>query len=134
MMMLTKPDIPFPVLVYDGECAFCSQTVKMILKADQKKTIRFAAGHSEFAKELLSGGAPESVVLFYKGRVYRKSAAIFETAKLVGGFFYPIAFLRIFPAKWSDAVYDFIARNRYRWFGKSTSCVLPDAYPGRFIA
>ena len=54
MMMLTKPDILFPVLVYDGECAFCSQTVKMILKADQKKTIRFAAGHSEFAKELLS--------------------------------------------------------------------------------
>jgi predicted DCC family thiol-disulfide oxidoreductase YuxK len=119
-----------PVVVFDGECAFCSRWVDFLLRFDQTDTFRFAARQSEsgaaFSRE---AGLPEAGVgsiILVEGKTIRlRSEAVLQMLKLLGLPFSLTGTFRVIPVSIRDAVYDTIARNRTRWFGKLPTCRTP---------
>ncbi len=119
-----------PFVLFDGVCNLCNGTVKTIVRFDRKGQFHFASLQSEYAQALIERHElqdfPESVILFYGGKCYYKSDAVMKMATLLG---FPYSLLvvgKVLPRAWRDAIYDLVARNRYRWFGKRESCMLPD--------
>lgn len=118
-----------PLVLYDGVCGLCNRSVQWILKHDRKEQFRFATLQGYLAKQWLDqvpSGAPESVVLVYRDQIYTTSAAAFKIARLLGGWPKGLAVFSVLPEKLTDAVYNWIARNRYKWFGKHDTCPMPD--------
>jgi predicted DCC family thiol-disulfide oxidoreductase YuxK len=119
------------ILLFDGYCNFCSSTVQFILKHEKNKDLFFASLQSETGIELLNRyqidpAKTDSLVLIEDEKAYIKSSAALRVSKRLKGL-YPALFLfMIVPAFLRNWVYDLIARNRYKWFGKSDSCMLPD--------
>ena len=119
-----------PIVFYDGLCALCNSTIKFILRSDKQAVFRFASLQSEAARIYLEPHSIDpsllpSIILLHEGKVYRHSAAILRILRLLG---FPLKILcaaEIFPAVALDALYNFIARNRYRVFGKYQTCPLP---------
>jgi len=125
-----------PVLLYDGVCKFCNSSVKFILKHDKKGVFRYATLDSQFAIDALKNDKPtDSGILLYKGKIYRESDVLPHVLLILGGFWKPLAwFILLFPRFIRDRVYRFIARNRYKWFGKYESCPIPKPeWKARFI-
>ncbi|XEC93350.1 thiol-disulfide oxidoreductase DCC family protein [Paenibacillus tarimensis] len=116
------------VVLFDGVCNFCNSSVQFIIKRDSKRRFQFASLQSEAARRMLNDHhAPpsDSVVLIESGQVYVKSTAALRICRHLDGFWkYCSVFLAV-PWGLRDIVYNFIAKNRYRWFGKRDSCMLP---------
>ncbi|WP_262690652.1 thiol-disulfide oxidoreductase DCC family protein [Kordiimonas aestuarii] len=118
-----------PIMLYDGVCNLCNSSVRFVLKRDTKNIFCFAAIQSHVATELLSGfgvtAQLDTIYLVLDGKLYdRSSAALRIAAKLR----FPWRLLAIFlivPKPLRDAVYNWIGRNRYRWFGRTESCQIP---------
>jgi predicted DCC family thiol-disulfide oxidoreductase YuxK len=115
-----------PVILFDGVCNLCNGTVDFLMKRDRKKQFRFASLQSETGDFLrLQYRIPadsDSVILIKSETVYFKSDAALEIADMLP---YPLkiaGLLRIIPQKFRDKLYDWIAKNRYRWFGKRETC------------
>lgn len=113
-----------PTVFFDTTCVLCNRTVQVLLSLDKKEKLRFASLRSTYASSVLSKKilSLDTVVLYYKQEVYVKSEAFFNIIRLLG---FPYSLLSVFslvPKDWSNALYDFIARNRYRWFGQTNSC------------
>lgn len=129
-----------PILLFDGVCNLCSGFVQWVLPRDKKGRYRFASLQSELGKTVKTeqGLDPDkinSIVLYQQGKVYTKSAAALRLAVGLGGWYQLAGVFFIIPPFIRDAVYDFIARNRYRWFGKSEACWLPrPEWKERFLA
>ena len=121
---------PHPIILFDGVCNLCNGAVQFVLKHDPEKQFMFASLQSEAGKQLLeskqlSSTELTSFILIENGELYSKSTAALKVAKRLNG---AIKFLGIFiviPAIIRDAVYNLIARNRYRWFGKKDACMMP---------
>lgn len=118
------------IIFFDGVCNLCNGFVQFVIRNDKKGNFLFASLQSEEAKPYLAAcgiNAEElgTVVLYENGRCYvRSTAALRILKKLAGG--WPLLFVAIIiPPFLRDAVYNFIAGNRYRWFGKQESCMLP---------
>ena len=121
--------------MFDGVCNLCNGTVDFMLKRDKRAKFRFASLQGESAARLVPDAMElDSVALWQDGRLYRKSTAGLRMYAGLGGIWrLALAFLLV-PRPIRDAVYDFIARNRYRWFGKREACRLPtEAERGRFL-
>ena len=136
---MVKQNTNDPVLFFDGVCNLCNGVVQWVLPRDAKGRIRFASLQSEAGRQLmLQHGLPEgdmsSFLLLSEGVLHRKSdAALHLMSELRGGWRLLAAF-RIVPRPWRDWVYDFVARNRYRWFGRRDSCMIPQGdLRGRFL-
>lgn len=119
-----------PILFFDGVCNLCNTSIQRVIKADKKGVFRFASLQSETAKELLadSGLNPtelKSVILLHQDRFYTRSNAVLESARLLGGAWSLLYIFIIVPPFIRNAIYDWIARNRYRWFGKKDACMIP---------
>jgi predicted DCC family thiol-disulfide oxidoreductase YuxK len=119
-----------PIILFDGVCNLCNHAVQWILGKDTKEIFRFAALQSHIGQDFLKkhGLDPlklNSVVLITKKKAYTHSDAALEIASLLGGFWQILSIFKIIPRFIRDAVYNFIAKNRYRWFGKQESCWLP---------
>jgi predicted DCC family thiol-disulfide oxidoreductase YuxK len=117
------------VVLYDGFCNLCSNTVLLFLKLDRKKKFKFIALQSAEGKEMLksiqdSGSGMDSVMLFKDDQVYYKSKAIFQLIRETGGITRLLLVFKIFPDRFNDYVYDLIARNRYLIFGKKKECFI----------
>jgi predicted DCC family thiol-disulfide oxidoreductase YuxK len=131
-----------PVVLFDGVCNLCNGAVQFIVDRDPRGTLRFASLQSEPAAELLRAhgkapptGDPDSVVLIEDGRVYESSGAALRIARHLRAPWGLLYALVIVPRFLRDAVYRFIARNRYRWFGKSEQCRIPTPeLRARFLA
>jgi predicted DCC family thiol-disulfide oxidoreductase YuxK len=118
------------VIVFDGECAFCNRWVNLLLRFDRKDIFRFAARQSQSgAAYSRDAGLPEagvgSIILVEDNRVRLRSDAVLRMLGLLGFPFRLAAVFRLIPASVRDAVYDVIARNRTRWFGRLPSCRIP---------
>ena len=118
------------LILFDGECILCNSTVKFIIRNDKKRIFKFAALQSAVAKGIISktsdvSNYPDSVILVESGKVYYKSEAILKILNLLGGVYKVFVIFKIFPHFISDKFYDVIARNRYQWFGKRDSCMVP---------
>ena len=121
-----------PLLLFDGVCNLCNQTVQFIIRHDKKAIFRFASLQSEFAISILKenqlfDNQLNSVVLIYENKIYTHSSAPLEVLRLLGGFWQLAYIFKLVPPFFRDAIYRWIARNRYRWFGKEKSCWLPTA-------
>lgn len=116
----------------------CSAIVRFVVARDPAGRFRFAALGSGAGAAILAraGGAPaaDTFLLARGDRVYMKSSAGLEVVRRLSGAWPLLYMLIVVPAPIRDAVYDYIARNRYRWFGRSDSCTLPPpAIKERFI-
>lgn len=118
------------IVVYDGVCKLCNGWVKFLLPRDRRHTLRFASIQSEAGRALLrKHGYPaenlDTLLVLQGDRLYIRTAAIFQVLNQLGGI-YRLAWLAwLIPAPIRDFAYTRIALNRYRWFGKYDSCLVP---------
>jgi predicted DCC family thiol-disulfide oxidoreductase YuxK len=118
------------IVLFDGVCNLCNFTVNFILDRDNKKEYFFAALQSDSGQRLLkenglSQNEMSSVVLLKNGKYFQKSSAVLEIVK---DFSWPYQILqlgRLLPAFIRDFIYDLIAKNRYKLFGKLATCRIP---------
>jgi predicted DCC family thiol-disulfide oxidoreductase YuxK len=120
------------IILFDGVCHFCNFWVKFVLSHDIKKQFKFAPLQSETAQSLLNQYHIDqlelsTVVLIDDHKIYLRSDAALRICKYLDGIWRIIYGLQIFPSSWRNALYDLIARNRYKWFGKTDTCMLPSA-------
>ncbi len=119
-----------PVILFDGYCNLCSGAVVFVLKREPGDVFRFASLQSAYADQLLQnlnlqGNPPDSIVLEEGGRTFFRSTAALRIAKRMRRLWPLLYGLIIIPRFIRDPVYDWIARNRYRWFGKRNTCFMP---------
>lgn len=128
-----------PILLFDGVCNLCNGAVQWVLKHERQPKLRFAALQSELGKDvLLQNGLCvdklDSMILLEGDQLLLRSEAALRMAEIVGGPWRFARVLRFVPRVLRDWVYDFVAVNRYRWFGKEDSCMLPrPEWRDRFI-
>ena len=119
------------LILFDGVCNLCNEAVLKIIKQDKRNIFLFTALQSNtgkyVVKELgINTSKIDSIVLYIPGEDYFiKSEAAFKIANEFYGIWKLIQVFRIFPVFFNDFFYDFIARNRYRWFGKKEECMIP---------
>jgi predicted DCC family thiol-disulfide oxidoreductase YuxK len=131
------------IILFDGVCNLCHGVVQFIIRHDAAGRFRFAALQSPAGQALLAAHGcatqaaladPDSVVLLANGRVYTHSAAVLRIAHLLGGGWRLAAAGWLLPRPWRDGLYRFVARHRYRWFGRQEACWLPTpALRARFL-
>ena len=132
MLFILNKDETFehPVILFDGVCNFCNASINFIIRQDTKKVFHFAPLQSEAGQKLLQQySLPEqgfnSFVLIEEGKVYRRSAAGLKVYNKLPWFWKWIQLGWIAPKFIRDGVYNLIARNRYKWFGKKEQCMIP---------
>lgn len=119
-----------PVILFDGLCHFCSGTVQFVLARDPDRRFLFAPLQSRAGQELqrrfgISYVGPETIVLVEGGRSWLRSSAVLRIARGMSGL-WPLLYVFIaVPRPLRDLVYGFVARNRYRWFGRRDQCFVP---------
>jgi predicted DCC family thiol-disulfide oxidoreductase YuxK len=124
--------LPERVLFFDGICHVCNDSVRFIYQRDPSANIRFAQLQSPLGREVLQRndfktGAYDSLLYIEGGEFYTHSAAVLRILPHLR-FPWPLfGVLRIVPRPLRDAVYNWIARNRYAWFGQEQQCMLPTA-------
>jgi predicted DCC family thiol-disulfide oxidoreductase YuxK len=123
-------DAEGPIVLYDGVCGLCNRSVQLILRNDRRGRFRFAALQSDAGRALLEkfGLPPEaldSVVLVDGGQAWRKSRAALRIARRMDPPWPLLWPLVIIPRPVADLLYNLLARNRYRIFGKLDACMIP---------
>jgi len=119
------------ILLFDGYCNLCQSSVQFILRHEKKSELYFTSLQSEIGTQLLKqyGINPhevDSLVLIENNKAFIKSSAALRVSKYLKGL-YPLGFgFIIIPKFILNIVYDFIAKNRYKWYGKTESCMMPD--------
>ncbi|MCZ8512782.1 thiol-disulfide oxidoreductase DCC family protein [Paenibacillus filicis] len=119
------------IVFYDGTCGLCNRVVQFIIPRDPRGRFRFAALQSEIGKKMLrergmDPEAPDTFVLLEGDRLYTRSTAGLHVLRRLGGA-WPLTYaLILVPRPFRDGMYNLIARSRYRWFGRSDACMLPD--------
>ncbi|HEV2439470.1 MAG TPA: DCC1-like thiol-disulfide oxidoreductase family protein [bacterium] len=118
------------IILFDGVCNLCNAWVNFVLDRDPSGTFSFAAQQSAAGQAMIGarglGGAPlTAIVLVADERVYVGSSAILEICARLGNPWRALAVLRVIPRPFRDFLYGFVARRRYRWFGKSDTCRVP---------
>lgn len=117
------------LVLFDGMCILCSGTIRFLLKADRKKKFLFQTLQSSTGNE-----TAESVIVDDGTRLYTHFDAVMKIGKELGGIYRLVGIVSILPRAWRLNLYQWIAHNRYRWFGKRQSCFLPTAEErARFI-
>jgi predicted DCC family thiol-disulfide oxidoreductase YuxK len=119
-----------PVILFDGVCNFCNGAVNFVIKRDKKARIQFAPLQSEkgrlFARQ--HGFTQEDMKTFVfieEGKVYTKSTAALRVCRYLG-FLWPLCYGFIIVPKFiRNGIYDWVAKNRYKWFGKKEMCMMP---------
>jgi predicted DCC family thiol-disulfide oxidoreductase YuxK len=142
---MSRPNMSHPILLYDGVCGLCNRLVQFILRRDRNVVFRFASLQSVFAAAILArhGANPSILDTVYvvvdrelpSEYLLSRSDAVIFVLKQLPGAWQTLAFvMRLVPEFLRDAVYNLVARNRYRLFGRSEVCALPsDQDRSRFL-
>lgn len=121
---------PPAIVLFDGVCNFCNHSIQFIIKRDKKSYFKFGALQSEEGKALLQkhGLSPEildTIVLIENGKAYTYSTAPLRIVRKLN-LLWPICFIFILvPSFIRNPIYKWISKNRYKWFGKQESCLMP---------
>ncbi len=121
------------IILFDGVCNLCDNFVQYVIKHDKKNVFLFAALQSDIGIKILKHIAIDpakidSIILYEPGIAYHyKSGAALEIAKNLGGYLSIGTVFKMLPAYIRDKVYDYIAKNRYKWYGKKDNCMIPTA-------
>jgi predicted DCC family thiol-disulfide oxidoreductase YuxK len=119
------------LILFDGVCNLCNDVVLKIIRQDKNDIFLFTALQSNTGKNIINElgidiSKIDSIVLYIPGSNYFiKSEAVFKIANEFKGAWKIIQIFRVLPVFLNDFFYDFIARNRYRWFGKKEECIIP---------
>ncbi len=119
------------IILFDGVCNLCNSTVQFIIKKDKEDLFKFTALQSDTGKKLLTerniGTEDIDSIILIEPNVayYTKSTAALEIGKNLKGLRTLSSILLWLPEAFRNIVYDFIAKNRYKWYGKKESCMIP---------
>ncbi|MBT8206265.1 MAG: thiol-disulfide oxidoreductase DCC family protein [Eudoraea sp.] len=119
------------IILFDGVCNLCNSAVQFIIKHDKKDRYRFSAIQSEQGKKLTSERnidtkKIDSIILIEPGKAYYiKAPAALQIGKSFGGGWRALSIFEWVPPVISNWIYDLVARNRYRWFGRKEQCMIP---------
>ena len=119
-----------PILLFDGVCNLCNGFVQFVIKRDPEGIFRFTALQSKAGQELLTTHQQEksnlsTVILLENGRVYTHSDVALRVATRLGGAWSLFSVFSIIPRSIRDHIYNWVAQNRYPWFGKKEQCMIP---------
>ena len=123
-------DLSHPVILFDGVCNLCNASVQYVIKHDKKKLFRFVSLQSSFGESVLKQydlpvNTFNSFILLSDNKIYTRSTAALLVAKKLSGLIKLFYGFIIIPKFIRDFVYDVIAKNRYKWFGKKEACWVP---------
>jgi predicted DCC family thiol-disulfide oxidoreductase YuxK len=117
------------IVLFDGICNFCNQSVQFIIKKDPKGYYKFASLQSDIGQKFLEkykiSHDIDSIILIDNEECYFKSSAALHICRNLKGVWKLLYLLLIIPRPLRDFFYEIIAKNRYKWFGKRESCMLP---------
>lgn len=118
---------PAPIILFDGVCNLCNASINWIIDHDPNRIFRFASLQSQAARQLLNGldSIPDSVILIDEEGIHTHSTAALRIARRLGLPWTLAALALPIPAFFRDAIYKWIARHRYSWFGRSETCRIP---------
>lgn len=129
-----------PVVLFDGVCNLCNGWVGFVVRRDPHMRFRFASLQSDFGAGVMArhGLPPDylgSILLLENGELFVKSDAVLRIVRGLRPPWPLLGMLMVVPRAIRDVVYDWVARNRYRWFGKREACMLPSPEnAGRFLS
>lgn len=119
------------IVLFDGVCNLCNGAIQFIITRDKKDTFRFAALQSEIGEKLITErgidtSKEDSIILIDPGvAYYTKSEAALEIGTELKGYRTLSKILSLIPSNLSNIVYDLVARNRYKWYGRKEECMIP---------
>lgn len=118
------------IVLFDGVCNLCENSVQFIIRKNKKKNIQFASLQGLFGQAILKENKLNttefsSLIFVENGRIYTKSSGALRITKHLKGLWPLMICFLIVPKFIRDGVYNYIAKNRYKWYGKKTSCWLP---------
>ncbi|MBX7144928.1 MAG: thiol-disulfide oxidoreductase DCC family protein [Oligoflexia bacterium] len=124
------PNIPDPVIFFDGVCPFCTGSARLLIRVDRRAIFKLAALQSEKGKSVLAAHGLDSqdydsIVLIENGKLYQRSSAILRILFLLGWPWRAATIISIVPAFLLDIFYNCFARNRFRLFGRADTCYVP---------
>jgi predicted DCC family thiol-disulfide oxidoreductase YuxK len=122
--------VSHPIILFDGVCNYCNAMVNFLIRRDKKKIFRFAALQSEAAQKILGQyhlpqNNFDSFILVENDKIYKRSDAALRLYNKLPWYWKWTQLFWIFPKFIRDGVYNVIARNRYKWFGKKDQCMVP---------
>ncbi|MEH7095642.1 thiol-disulfide oxidoreductase DCC family protein [Neobacillus vireti] len=119
------------IILFDGECNLCNSSVQFILKRDHSGKFKFISLQSSIGQDLLKKHGlarnVNSFVLIENEKLYLRSDAALRVCRQLNGLWKLFTFFLIVPPFVRDFVYDFVAANRYKWFGRNERCLLPSS-------
>lgn len=127
------------IILFDGVCILCNSSIQFVLKHDIKQQFLFASLQSDAAQKLLlqfnyKNSNLNSIILIEDDKIYEKSTAALRISKELNPLWNMLYIFIIIPKGIRDIVYNFTAKNRYKWFGKRDTClVYSEEYKKRFI-
>jgi predicted DCC family thiol-disulfide oxidoreductase YuxK len=125
------------IVFFDGVCNLCQGSVRYLIKHDKKEVLKFASLQGNYAKDFVNETEIQSMqsILFFDGKMlYKKSTAVLKLSRLLGGWYQLLLLGYILPRFFRDWLYNIVAKNRYRWFGKKDQCMLPSkGFENRFL-
>jgi predicted DCC family thiol-disulfide oxidoreductase YuxK len=119
------------IILFDGVCNLCNTAVQFVIKHDKKDLFRFVALQSDLAQSIIKHTGiddknMDSIILYEPGVAYYvKSEAALEIARNLSGGIALLTVFKVLPTVLSNSIYDYIAKNRYKWFGKKEDCMIP---------
>ena len=128
-MLQQSVDIKHPVILFDGECNLCNGAVQFVIRHDKNHIFRFAALQSALGQTIKQersvASSLDSFLLLDNNKLYSQSTAALRVAKRLNGLWPMLYAFIIIPPFIRNGIYNFIARNRYKWFGKRVHCMIP---------
>ena len=128
------------IILFDGVCNYCNDKINFIIKNDKHDAFRFVALQSETGQKIIKylgiDNSIDSIVLYEPGYAYFiKSEAVFRIIKHLSSAVKLLLFFNFIPTSIKNVFYDLIAKNRYNWYGKKESCMIPtEEVKRKFIA
>ncbi|MGV3696918.1 thiol-disulfide oxidoreductase DCC family protein [Flavobacterium sp.] len=119
------------ILLFDGVCNLCDSAIQFVIKHDKKDVFRFVPLQSELGRSIIKHlgidtSKVDSMLLYEPGvAYYYKAQAAIRISRYMGGIYSMIGIFSVLPRGFLDWVYDYVARNRYKWYGKKESCMIP---------
>ena len=118
------------IILFDGVCNLCNASVLFVIERDKKNVFQFASLQSSFGQQVLkkhqlSSSDFDSMILLQDGTIHQRSDAALRIAKELSGAWKLLYGFIILPRFIRNGVYNFVARNRYKWFGKQEACMIP---------
>nr|WP_130733967.1 DCC1-like thiol-disulfide oxidoreductase family protein [Flavobacterium sp. J27] len=119
------------IILFDGVCNLCESSVQFIIKRDKKDLFRFVAIQSELGQQIIKHigidtSKTDSIILYIPEKAYYyKAEAALQISKRLKGVYAILGYLSFIPNPIKNTVYDYIAKNRYKWYGKKESCMIP---------